>query len=207
MNAAKLTKKPTLMTALLSVATIAGYSTYRLTLSAQEPEQQPGLAAPNPPGLADTLPGIVLDDMNGTPTPLATWSDGAMLVNFWATWCAPCLREIPMLKIFHAEHEAIEVIGIAVDRAEPVLEYAAEMDFNYPVLVGQADAYEAMAVFQNQAQVMPFTAFTAPGGAVLGVHYGELHAEHLENFATTIELLGTGTIDLGQARERIADAE
>jgi hypothetical protein len=54
---------------------------------------------------------------------------------------------------------------------------------------------------------MPFTAFTAPGGAVLGVHYGELHAEHLENFATTIELLGTGTIDLGQARERIADAE
>jgi hypothetical protein len=112
-----------------------------------------------------------------------------------------------MLKVFHAEHEAIEVIGIAVDRAEPVLEYAAEMDFNYPVLVGQADAYEAMAVFQNQAQVMPFTAFTAPGGAVLGVHYGELHAEHLENFATTIELLGTGTIDLGQARERIADAE
>jgi thiol-disulfide isomerase/thioredoxin len=129
-----------------------------------------------------------------------------MLVNFWATWCAPCLREIPMLKVFHEEHESIEVIGIAVDRVEPVVEYAAEMEFNYPILVGQADAYEAMATFRNEAQVMPFSAFTAPGGAVLGVHYGELHAEHLENFAATIELLNDGAIDLEQARARIAAA-
>jgi hypothetical protein len=109
-----------------------------------------------------------------------------------------------MLKVFHDEHESIEVVGIAVDRVEPVVEYAADMVFNYPILVGQADAYEAMATFRNEAQVMPFSAFTAPGGAVLGVHYGELHAEHLENFAATIELLNDGAIDIGQARARIA---
>jgi thiol-disulfide isomerase/thioredoxin len=204
MNAVKLTRTPTLMTALLSAATLAGYAAYRLTLGSAEPELQSTAALAGAPALADELPNIVLSDIDGTPTPLATWADGAMLVNFWATWCAPCLREIPMLKEFHDEHESIEVIGIAVDRVEPVVEYAADMVFNYPILVGQADAYEAMATFRNEAQVMPFSAFTAPGGAVLGVHYGELHAEHLENFAATIELLNDGLIDLAQARAHIA---
>ena len=155
------------------------------------------------PEFWDELPEIVLNDLSGAPTPLATWSDGPMLVNFWATWCAPCLREIPLLKSFQDEHPAIEVVGIAVDQLEPVLDFAEEMQFNYPVLVGRADGYEAMTIFRNEAQVMPFSAFTAPGGAVLGVHYGELHAEHLDNFATTVELLGSGEIDLGEARDRL----
>jgi thiol-disulfide isomerase/thioredoxin len=201
MNAVKLTRKPTLVTAVLSVATLAGYAAYRLTQGSADPGIGTVAGAPL---LADALPDIVLSDIDGTPTPLATWSDRAMLVNFWATWCAPCLREIPMLKVFHDEHESIEVVGIAVDRVEPVVEYAAEMIFNYPVLVGQADAYEAMAIFRNEAQVMPFSAFTAPGGAVLGVHYGELHPEQLENFAATVDLLNDGEIGLEQARAMIA---
>ena len=62
----------------------------------------------------------------------------------------------------------------------------------------------ACAIFRNEAQVMPFTAFTAPGGAVLGVHYGELHPEHLQNFADTVERLGRGSIDIDTARERLS---
>ena len=196
MNAARFTKNPTLLTALLSAATIVGYAAYRLTLS--EPEE--------PSRFANELPEIVLDDLAGTPTPLSTWAGKPLVVNFWATWCAPCLREIPLLKTFHEEHESIEVIGIAVDRREPVLDFVAdEMQFNYPVLIGQAAGYDAMAIFRNDAQVMPFTAFTAPGGAILGVHYGELHPEHLENFAATVDLLGSGEIDLDEARDRIAE--
>lgn len=205
MNAAKLTKKPTLMTALLSVATIAGYVTYRLTTGqAEVAPVAVDASAALAPRFVDELPEIVLDDMAGVPTPLDTWSDGAMLVNFWATWCVPCLREIPLLKTFHDEHPSIEVVGIAVDQVDPVLAFAEDMQFNYPVLIGQSDGYQAMAVFRNDAQVMPFTAFTAPGGAVLGVHYGELHPEHLENFATTIEMLAAGSIDVEEAREHIA---
>jgi thiol-disulfide isomerase/thioredoxin len=195
MNASRLTKNPTLVTAMLSMAAIVLYGGYRLsTADAQTPSP-----------LADSLPPIILDDLAGMPTPLDSFSDGAMLVNFWATWCAPCLREIPLLKTFHEENESIEVVGIAVDDLDPVLEFADEMQFNYPVLIGVAEGYEAMAVFRNEAQVMPFTAFTAPGGAVLGVHYGELHPEDLEHVAATIEALGNGSIGIDQARELIAE--
>ncbi|HEY5665095.1 MAG TPA: TlpA disulfide reductase family protein [Gammaproteobacteria bacterium] len=193
MNAKHLTRKPTLVTVILSAVALCGYAAYRLAGSGQETDSR----------FANELPQIVLNDLAGAPTPLATWSEGPMLVNFWATWCAPCLREIPLLKSFQEQHPTIEVVGIAVDQLEPVLDFAEEMQFNYPVLVGRADGYEAMTIFRNEAQVMPFSAFTAPGGAVLGVHYGELHAEHLDNFATTVELLGSGEIDLGEARDRL----
>jgi len=194
MKATQLTRKPTLAAAILSAAALVGYAAYRLSAGPSEADSQ----------FANELPEIVLNDLAGTPTPLSTWSGTPMLVNFWATWCAPCLREIPLLKQFQDEHAAIEVIGIAVDQLEPVLDFAEEMEFNYPVLVGRADGYEAMNIFRNEAQVMPFSAFTAPSGAVLGVHYGELHAEHLENFAETAALLDRGEISLRQARARLA---
>ncbi|HEY5665636.1 MAG TPA: TlpA disulfide reductase family protein, partial [Gammaproteobacteria bacterium] len=124
MNAKQLTRRPTLVTLILSAVALSGYAAYRLAVSTQETDSR----------FANELPEIVLNDLSGAPTPLATWSDGPMLVNFWATWCAPCLREIPLLKSFQDEHPAIEVVGIAVDQLEPVLDFAEEMQFNYPVL-------------------------------------------------------------------------
>jgi thiol-disulfide isomerase/thioredoxin len=199
MNANKLTKRPALLTAVLSLATLAGYAGYRwTTLPGTDPEAS----------FHNELPEIALNDLNGTPAPLAQFADKALLINFWATWCAPCLREIPLLKEFHAGHDQIDVVGIAVDRLDPVLEYAADMEFNYPVLVGAsgvAEAYDAMAFFRNEAQVMPFSAFVAPGGAILGVKYGELHTEHLDLVVATLAGLDSGQIGLDQAREALLE--
>jgi thiol-disulfide isomerase/thioredoxin len=175
----RLTRNPTLLTAVLSAATLAGYVAYRLTSGTADDPMVAATAIDHDhdaeaSSLANALPEIVLDDLAGTPTPLSTWSGRPLLINFWATWCAPCLREIPMLKAFHEENASIEVIGIAVDRLDPVLEYAAEMQFNYPVLVGQSDGMDAMATFRNDAGAMPFSVFTAADGAILGVQAGEL---------------------------------
>ncbi|MDX1562640.1 MAG: TlpA disulfide reductase family protein, partial [Gammaproteobacteria bacterium] len=153
---------------------------------------------------ADSLPDVVLNDLAGTPTPLSTWVGQPMLINFWATWCAPCLREIPLLKAFNDEHPSIQVVGIAVDRDEPVREFAAEMAFNYPNLVGQTEAMNAAAALGVEVIALPFTVFTDAEGAILGIHSGEIHREHLENLAATLADLEAGRIGRDTARERIA---
>jgi thiol-disulfide isomerase/thioredoxin len=212
-QAGSLTKSPTLLTAVLSLAAIAGYVAYRLTLGTAEPgATSTAGAAPTQDGqveheheaLADSLPEIVLDDLAGTPTALSSFTGQPLLINFWATWCAPCVREIPMLKRFHEEDPSIRVVGIAVDRMADVLEYAEEMQFNYPVIVGQTAGLDAMNAFHNDANAMPFSVFTAADGAILGTHVGELHEEHLASLSATIAELTAGTIDRETARERLA---
>jgi thiol-disulfide isomerase/thioredoxin len=210
-----LTRSPTLLTAVLSLAAIAGYLAYRLSPGAIDSAIPPPTAATAPAAgqdhdgqhaaLADSLPEIVLDDLSGTPTALASFAGQPLLINFWATWCAPCLREIPMLKEFHAQDPSIRVVGIAVDRFDDVVEYAAGMQFNYPVIVGQSDGMDAMSRFENVAAAMPFSVFAAADGAVLGTHAGELHPEHLQLLSATVAALTAGTIDREAARERLAE--
>jgi len=216
-QAGSLTKNPTLLTTVLSLAAIAGYVTYRLTVGSADPaaEAAAASAAMSQPGagddhehehapLPDALPEIVLDDFNGTPTGLASFAGQPLVINFWATWCGPCLREIPMLKRFHEEDPTIRVLGIAADRLDDVLEYAERMEFNYPGLVGQTASYDAMAAFGNEANVLPFSVFTSADGAVLGNFAGELHPEHLAELSATIAELTAGAIDRETARERLA---
>jgi thiol-disulfide isomerase/thioredoxin len=127
-----------------------------------------------------------------------------LVINFWATWCAPCLREIPLLKSFQADHPEFQLVGIAVDRLQAVRQFADEMQFNYPVLVGQAEGMNAAASFGVDVFALPFTVFTAPDGATLGLHTGELHSEHLAELAATVAALGDGSLSLEQARARTA---
>jgi thiol-disulfide isomerase/thioredoxin len=207
-----LTKHPTLLTAVLSVAALAGYVAYRFTLGAAEPAAEGTTAAVplsdhthEPAPLADSLPDLLLEDLAGTPTPLASLAGQPLLINFWATWCAPCLREIPLLKTLHAEDPSIRVVGIAYDRRDDVLEYAENtMEFTYPVLGFQTAAFDAMTAFHNDAQVMPFSVLIAADGATLGTFAGELHEEDLENLSAAIADLTAGRIDRQTARERVA---
>ena len=97
--------------------------------------------------LVDTLPEFALEDLGGEIRSIHGWEGDALVINFWATWCAPCLREIPLLKEFQDANGSagVQVVGIAVDRLEAVQAFAEDMGFNYPVLVGQLAAMEAAA--------------------------------------------------------------
>jgi thiol-disulfide isomerase/thioredoxin len=201
---AKLTR-PVMTTLLLSAAAMVGYIGYRFLPPAPDgAEEADAIAAQSAPPLADHLPDFSLSDLNGNPVAIGTWQGRPMIVNFWATWCAPCLREIPLLKAFQDEHEGVQVIGIAVDSPEPVGSFAEEMAFNYPILVGQNDAMVAATSFGIQVLALPITVFTDSAGAILGIHTGELHQEHLDNFAGTIVDLENGRADLAAARARLA---
>lgn len=211
--------RPALVTLVLSGAAVLGYLSYRALESEpaehhHEEAGEPSAAAqaelpaaeqaPPPRQLADRLPNFTLDGLDGEPQSITSWPGKPLLINFWATWCAPCLREIPMLKQFQESHESVQVVGIAVDRDEPVIKFAGEMDFNYPILIGQNDGWEAAAAFGVDFYALPFTVFTAPDGSVLGVHTGELHQEHLDNLTALLADLRDAKIDVTEARASLA---
>ena len=202
--------RPGLVTLGLSAAAALGYVTYRLLVptatepppaanaAEQEQEQEPARQ------LADTLPDFTLANLAGEPQSIKSLAGKPMLINFWATWCGPCLREIPMLKELQAARPDIQIVGIAIDNREPVGKFAAEQAFNYPILVGQNEAWEAAAAIGVEVYALPFTVFTGADGALLGVHTGELHAEHLAEFGAAIDDLAAAKIGVQEARSRLA---
>ena len=154
---------------------------------------------------AAVYPAFSLVDLDGQTRNFDEWAGKHRLVNFWATWCAPCRREIPLLKEFQEEYEqrGFMVIGIAVDFQEEVARYAVEADFNYPVLVGQEDA---MAVAESSGIEfigMPFTMIVAADGELLNAHLGEIVAEDLEHIVEVLTQLDAGEIDRPAARQAL----
>jgi thiol-disulfide isomerase/thioredoxin len=198
----------------LSAAAVLGYLAYRGLIGTEADVGQPSADSPSaaapeaapeaPRKLADTLPEFSLGNLAGEQQSITSWPGKPLLINFWATWCGPCLREIPMLKELQQSRADLTIVGIAVDRRDPVVAFAADMQFNYPILIGQSEAWEAAAAFGVSIYALPFTIFTASDGSVLGVHTGELHVEHLENFTTVLDDLQEQRIGIEEARGRIA---
>ncbi|HNP37456.1 MAG TPA: TlpA disulfide reductase family protein [Woeseiaceae bacterium] len=147
-------------------------------------------------------PAFTLNDLDGNARAFSEFDGRNRLLNFWATWCAPCRREIPVLKAFQAEQgdDGVLVMGIAVDFADAVANYAAAAQFNYPILIGEEDA---MAVAESSGIsfiAMPFTMIIARDGEYLGAYLGELHREKLDDISNILTQLDAGQITKDSAK-------
>ncbi len=182
---------------------ISGIATYRLQSKSQQenlpPEPVAESRAVTP---VDSIIDFALPDLDGNMRQLSEWNGKGRLVNFWATWCAPCRREIPLLKKTQEAHGAdgIQVIGIAVDFPDQVAAYAEEAQFNYPILVGQEDAMAAAEASGIDFIGMPFTMVLAPDGELLTTHTGEIVEAHIESILAVFQDLKSGEIDIEGAR-------
>jgi thiol-disulfide isomerase/thioredoxin len=174
-------------------------------------------SAPNPsdlgrgqelptPQIPDRLPAFALADRDGKLTPIASFAGKSLIINFWATWCAPCRSEIPLLESLHGEwaSRGVSVVGIAVDLRDKVLEYSDRLKIPYPVLIGEQDALDAAAALGVPAPVFPFTVFTDRRGEVVALFVGELHRPQAELILAQVEGLNRGQIQLSAARAAIA---
>ena len=193
------------------LALLCGALFYAARLPFAEPQAgAPAVAASSPviePKKIEvvTRPEFTLPDIAGNARSFSEWQGKNRLINFWATWCAPCRREIPLLKAFQDEQSTngFEVIGIAVDFPEAVAEYAESAQFNYPILVGEQDA---MAVAESSGIEfigMPFTMFVASDGEYLSAFIGELHQEHLDTIVDVMTRLDRAEIDKETARSEL----
>ena len=194
----------TLFLSSIAVLAYLGYRALDLVPVSSLPQPEPVVAADTEP--VERLPSFSLANVDGEQQSIESWPGKALIVNFWATWCAPCLREIPLLNRYQESYRDrdLQVIGIAVDQTDPVLEFMENLPFDYPVLIGQADAMDAAAEFGVEFFGLPFSVFTDKQGYVLGTHTGELHAEDLDNLMGTLDDLAAGNIDVAGARARLA---
>jgi len=157
--------------------------------------------------LATVIPEFKLADRDGQMRSLKDdWAGKSLIVNFWATWCAPCRREIPLLKQIARDRagENFQVIGIAADFRDKVIAYADEMKIDYPMLIGEQDALDAATAFGVDAIGLPFTIFTDAKGRVIALHMGELTAAEADLILQAVVDVNAGRTDPVQARSIIA---
>ena len=153
-------------------------------------------------GLPETLPDFTLANLEGQPQSIRSWTGKSMIINFWATWCAPCRREIPLLKKIQTEHgaEGFQVVGVAVDFRDDVLKYAKEIGIDYPLLIGEEDGLEAVTKFGRGSLGFPFTVFTDNQERLVLFHLGELHPEQAEVMLATVRRVNAGELTPAAAR-------
>lgn len=122
--------------------------------------------------------------LTGEPVQLQQWRGQRLVVNFWATWCAPCREEMPLLNAGRAQYAAngVEFVGIAVDQREPVATFVRQLEIQYPILIGGADALEVARRLGNKAGGLPFTVLIEPDGRVSRTLVGQIHAEDLREW-------------------------
>ena len=117
---------------------------------------------------AVALQTTIFPDLEGNARRLRDWQGHRVVVNFWATWCAPCVEEMPLLQRFRQQNAAngIEVVGIGIDRLEKLREFAARLRIEYPLLVGDMRALDLMRDLGNLAGALPFTVVVDSVGVV-----------------------------------------
>jgi thiol-disulfide isomerase/thioredoxin len=124
---------------------------------------------------ADGPPDVQIKDLEGREHSLTEWTGKVLVVNFWATWCPPCVKEIPAFVQLQAELEArgLQFVGIALDDPQAAADFVRAHRVNYPVLAGADDVSTLMQGLGNAIGALPYTVVFDRGGRVVHTHQGE----------------------------------
>ncbi len=163
---------------------LAGSSGYALQnyLASNSSPVSASSAINNSAIIGQPRPEFAIADINGDIRNIREWDGRVVLVNFWATWCPPCLKEIPAFIEVQEQvgEENFQIIGIAVDNEELVVEFAREMDMNYPVMAAETEGIELAQRYGNSIGGLPYSAIIDRNGTITHTVTGELSKERLE---------------------------
>lgn len=131
--------------------------------------------------LGQRRPDFELDDLNGAAVSAADFDGKVMLVNFWASWCKPCIEEMPMLVRLQHNYASrgVQVVGIALDEPRKAREFASELAINYPILVGLIDTVLTGRQYGNRAGMLPYSVLVGADGIIRWAYLGALDQDEL----------------------------
>lgn len=158
-------------------AALGGYAQHRLRPSTS-------IETASQPMIGQVLPAIRLPDLEGKLHPLSEYRGHRVLLNFWASWCRPCLKEMPALARAQqkfGEHAPI-VVGIAMDEPAHVRAFLTAHPVNYPILIGQMIPPSTSLQLGNTRQLLPYSVLIDADGRILATHAGPFSAVQLEQW-------------------------
>lgn len=176
-----------LMLAVAILAAVGGY--FAAKKFGPEPvgqQEAPTVAAQDL--LGQKRPDFTHLDSAGQPVSAADFDGKILLLNFWASWCTPCVEEMPMLSRLQKAYSAsgFQVLGIALDDPERATAFAKDMALAYPVLIGAADVVVTGRRYGNSSGMLPFSVLIDREGVIRWTHLGLLESEFLEQKIQTL---------------------
>ncbi len=121
-------------------------------------------------------PDVELPDLAGAIHNLDEWRGKVLVINFWATWCAPCLREIPMFNAIQSRYgvDKVQFVGIAIDNTTAITKFLLATPVHYQVLVGGFEGAALAEDFGNEQGALPYTVFVDKQGIISAAALGGL---------------------------------
>ena len=178
----------TVLTGLVFASSYLGYRLYHF--------QQDGPADSSVQRAEDTTPAVTTSSIVGRPRPeftlpdldgrlrsISEWDGKVIALNFWATWCPPCLKEVPEFVLLQTKYQAagLQFIGVALQKPEEVRQFVAEHGMNYPVLTGELEVIKLAESYGNHIGALPYTVIIDRNGQVAHVKPGVLPTEEAES--------------------------
>lgn len=144
-----------------------------------------------------SLPDFRLPDLEGREVPSTEWAGKVVVLNFWATWCPPCLREMPIFAEAQSTYGHLQVVGIAIDAVDDVAQLLSQHPVNYPILIGGTEAIEMSRRLGNRLQGLPFTVIFDSQGKRTHTQIGEVTRASLERQIAPLLPKSAGTQTAG----------
>ncbi len=137
---------------------------------------------------SDQLPNQTFLDLDDVPLALNQLKGKIVILNFWATWCPPCRREMPTFIELQEEYGAqgVQFIGVAIDNPKMAKRYGSDHGINFPLLQGEESGLELSMTLGNRRAILPYTVIFDRTGQVISRRNGEIHREEILQTITPI---------------------
>jgi thiol-disulfide isomerase/thioredoxin len=134
------------------------------------------------------LPEFNLPDLSGSRRTISEWQGKVLVINFWATWCPPCRKEIPDFIALQQQYavQGLQFIGIALEDKEPVAEFLTATKVNYPILLGGDNGIALAHQLGNSVDAVPYTLIVDRQGQIIHRHPGEFSKEQILDVITPL---------------------
>ena len=176
--------------ALLWAAVLAGglglWAGHRLgPVPTQQAARNATLPAVDVAGIGDPLPALVLPDLQGSPVDLHAFAGRPLLINVWASWCGPCVEEMPELSRFATAQgdRGVQVVGLALDTPEDVQAFLARVPVAYPIVIDTPGPADASVRLGNTQGLLPYSVLVDAEGRLVKRRLGPFETGTLEAWA------------------------